>query len=125
MLTLDNPQCEVVWDPFQPGRLCYRIGELKLNHQGILSRHQHKAQIPRGQCLIIMRGLMLAYPGYLTHDDIIDRLYPIPDHMPINFMHVARRQVWEINQLTTRLGCFARIKFKLGYRLEFIKQWRA
>lgn len=122
---LEIGRAKLEWDKLQPGKLCYLLDGIKLDHQGVLRNGEAKTVIPKGQCLVIMRNLMLAYPNYVTYEQLLDRIYQLPDREPVYAGHVLRRQVWEINQVIPRCGLYAKIKFKLGYRLEFIKRWQA
>lgn len=118
-------RCEVAWDKFNPTRLRYKLGPVEMINSGRVYNKQAMIKISKGQARIVFRNLMLYYPGYVTPEMLIDRMWPNPDTMPDTFSWCMRAVIVRLRPLLARIGLRIIVKFKVGYRLEFIPGWEA
>lgn len=118
-------RCDLSWDKFAPGYLRYKLGEVELISTGVIYRKSMRTHIPQGQGLIIMRNLMLYYPGFITYEAIYDRLWSNPDEEPSYANEIIRGVIRILRQRIQKVGMNIVLKNKYGYRLEFIPGWES
>ena len=115
--------CDLSWDKLSPGFLRYKLGPVELINRGILYNGGAKVCIPRGQCEIVMRNLMLYFPGFCSCSMLIERLYSNPDIEPDYADTIVRDRITTLRPRIPRFGLRLITKYKVGYKIEFIPGW--
>lgn len=118
--TLTTIKPELLWDKFQPGKLCYQLGGLRLTHDGILSHGDARIKLGQGQILIILRNLILYYPAVVPYELLIDRLWPNPDTMPLWHRNILKKAASELYQRLPGIGLRLVNRPKFGYSIAFM-----
>lgn len=114
---------EVQWSKLQPGRLEWKLGELAVT-QSRVRRNEASVSVHATHEGIILRNLMATYPGYISKESIWDRIWPDPDSMPEWHQQALSTTMKKLRTRMKGLGVIIISRYKVGYRLEFIPQWR-
>jgi DNA-binding winged helix-turn-helix (wHTH) protein len=113
---------QLLWNKYQPGKLCYQLGTVRLTHDGILSNEEARIKLPQGQMLVMLRNLLLYYPQIVTYETVIDRLWPNPDSMPLWHMNILKKNASELYQRLPAVGLKLVNKPKFGYSVAFLRK---